>query len=384
MISNLPSHDRARFAVSAVFFTNGAALGGVAPYFPVIRDTLHLSSQQLGNALLFSPLAAILTLPFLGKAIHRFGSRKIAAVIGVLLCLTMIGIVSAPNVLMLRGFFFLSGLMNANMDGSMNTQAIAVQDLYRKPIVSSVHGWFSIGGFVGAAGVAVSTALHVASALNMEIAAVALIGLLLYSYRFLIPDSAVPAEDEPGFAFPKGPLVPIAALLMIAFLTEGAAWDWSAVFLHNSLGTSASLAAVGFGTFSVAMAGSRFGGDALVHRFGNLAVLQWASVLSTVGMLLAVATTLPPVSIAGFALMGLGIANVVPILYRAAGSVEGVPAGIGIASVSTCGYSMFLIAPSSIGYVADRVSLAVALGGAGLLVLIVSAAARSALKQTTL
>ncbi|HEY3780517.1 MAG TPA: MFS transporter [Fimbriimonadaceae bacterium] len=374
----------ARWSVALVFFLNGALLGGLFPYLPVIKLALHLTDKDLGLSLLFSPIGAVVTMPWVGKFIARFGTRKMTLVTCTILCLAIPCSLAAQSVWLLRLALFAFGCSNGAMDVTMNTEAVMVQHGYSKPILSFTHGCWSLGGFVAAGGISLASRFGDNPVLHAAIANVIIcIGVWWASLYFLEHPAKEDVEDHP-FALPKGPLFLLGIITMCCFATEGAAYDWSAVYFRVSLKTTESLAALGFGIFVGAAAVARLFGDLVVYRLGNVRSLQIGSIIATLGFLLAVNTSSPVVAAIGFALCGVGVANLVPILFRAAGSVEGIPPGVAISAIGTCGYSAFLLSPPTIGFVADRTSLSFALGCAGALVLVVFVFAKRALSRTGL
>lgn len=350
-------------AVAVVFFVHGATLAGFASFLPVIKERLHLSATEVGNSIIFSPLGAVLMLPLLGKSFTRYGTRRVLALTGAGLCLAMPFAIGAPNVWFLKGALLVCGAMAAALDAAMNAEAVQVQNRYPTPMMSSSHGCWSLGGFVGGGFVALTRKVDLDPVIHAVIVTAILLIVLWFAESRLLPHSLeTPTEDAPMIVLPKGPLILIGILMMLAFGSEGAGFDWIAVYLRQSLNTSQSLAALGFGIFSGAMATSRLLGDFVVHRLGPKRTLEWGGALATLGFLAGVSAPTPVLAIVGFVAGGLAIANIVPILFQAAGSVEGVNTGAGIAAVSTMGYGMFFLAPPLVGYIADHSSLAIALG----------------------
>jgi fucose permease len=270
------------------------------------------------------------------------------------------------------------------MDVSMNAEAVVVQNRYPTSMLSSTHGWWSVGGFAAGGAVAMSARFSTMPVAYSIGASFILLIMLLYGCTHTLPHEPVQNDDQPFLALPRGVLLVLGVLLMFAFGTEGACWDWTAIYLHKSLHTSESVAAVGFGLFCGAMAVGRLTGDWLIDKIGLKLALQTGAVTAAVGVTGAVIAQSVTLSIAGFMMCGLGLSNVVPILFRAAGNVPGIPAGTGIAAVSTCGYGMFFLAPPLIGFVADKTSLSVAIASVGTLILSVAIWGPSALRRTAI
>lgn len=375
-----PADHRARVAISATFFMNGAALGGYVAHLPDFQERLHLTNGQLGNCMLFSAFGAMSSMPLTGLTIHRFGSRNVTLVggIGMLIAASLLGF--APSVPLLCLFLYLLGASNGQCDVGMNTHSMAVQDRFPKPILSAVHGWFSLGGFAGGAGVALANQVGASPAQHLVIASLVLSLVLGFGVRRMYPTDANKEADGPKFALPTRRIMLIGVLVLFAFVSEGAMWDWCSVYLRQVLHSGAVLGAVGFGIASFAMACGRFTGDRIIHRIGYRATLVGSALLCAGGILLAVCAGSVPLAIAGFSLCGVGVANLVPILFRASALVPGVPSSIGLASVTTCGYSGFLAGPPVLGHLADRYGLAFALGLITLMCLGIAVAGKRAVR----
>lgn len=373
--------ERARRAVSAVFFVDGAALGGYVAHLADIQARLHLSNGQLGRSLLFSALGAVTTMPFAGPLIHRFGSRSVFSLSAVLLLIVLPFLMVAPSVVLICLTLYFVGVTNGQTDVGMNTHSMAVQDRVPRPILSAVHGWFSVGGFAGGFGAAAAARAGLSPLAHMVIASALLGGVLLAAYPALLPADVDRNAEGPRFAPPTRALVLLAILTPLSFVSEGAVWDWTSVYLRRSLEAPPWLGALGFSLASLAMAGGRFFGDAWTHRFGYRRTLLWSALLTGGGLVLAVTMPTPWLAVLGFAITGVGLANQVPILFRAAAQVPGVSAGAGLAAITTCGYAAFLGGPPLVGFVADLRGLAFALGLIAVACFLIALASRRATAQ---
>jgi MFS family permease len=357
-----PALVRARRSAALYFFTNGAMLASWFPHIPAVKQQHALSEGELGVVLFAMAVGALLAMPLAGRLVDRFGSRRMTAGAGMTLCLALPLPIVSPDPLALIGALLALGACNGALDVSMNAQAVAVERRYGRAIMSSFHALFSLGGLVGAgfagvaAGFGVDPVPHVvASALvGTTIAGLALRGLL--------PAEPDHVSSGSGFAWPTRTLAGLGLLAFFGLLAEGAMADWSAVYLRDSLGASMSLAAAGFAAFSLTMAAGRFGGDRLVARFGPGAVLRLSSALAAAGLGVALAFGNPVVAIVGCGAVGLGIANVIPVLFSSAGKTPDVAPGPALATVATIGYLGFLAGPPLIGVAAELTSLPIALG----------------------
>jgi len=357
-----PSLFLARGAVSTLFFVNGAILASWVPHIPAVKARHSISDGQLGLVLLSMAVGSAFALPLASWLINRFGSRLIATAAVLGFCLTLPLLLLSPNVFLLSSSLVLFGACNSILDVSMNAQAVVVEQRYNRPIMSSFHGLFSLGGLTGAgiAGLWMSRGVgdvqHVTTMMIVTILAVVVVR------RGLVASPPKKENQGPTFVKPTRILLGLGILTFFALLTEGAMADWSAVYLHDVLHTDAATAAVGFAACSLMMAVGRFGGDRLAHRFSPRRLLQASGALAALGLGggLLLGTSLA--AIVGFGLVGLGIANIVPVLFSAAGRTQGVPAGTALASVASSGYLGFLAGPPLIGVVAEMSSLSVALG----------------------
>ena len=277
----------------------------------------------------------------------------------------------------------LFGAGNGAMDVAMNAQAVGVEKAHGGAIMSSFHALFSVGGLVGSSlgglliFMGVSPALHV-------LFITFVFGLTgLAALRWLWIDRAEDAEaGGPTFVRPTGPLLALGVLAFFVLVGEGAVADWSAVYLTNALGTGAGLGAVGFAAFSLMMAVGRFTGDRLVARFGPVPLMRLSATLAAVGLGAGLLIGQPVAAIIGFGCVGLGLSNLIPILFSAAGRTPGVNAGTAIAAVSSAGYFGFLAGPPLIGILAEATSLPLALGLVVLFTALVAVFAHAAGRAT--
>ncbi len=243
----------------------------------------------------------------------------------------------------------------------MNTQGVTVEKQYRRPILTSFHAFFSVGGLLGAfiGGIVAGRGIDVLPHFAM-IAAVGALALLGVS-RFLLPADSDAGGSKTAFAWPTGILLALGIVAFCSVLGEGAMADWSAIFLLHDIGAGAALAAGGYAAFSLLMAVVRFFGGGLTARFGPVAMVRFGALLAAAGLSLALAVHWTPTALLGFGLVGAGFAVIFPITLSAAGGVRGIPSGTAIAAVATCGYVGYLIGPPTIGFVAQASSLRVAL-----------------------
>lgn len=366
-----------RLAVSLVFFVNGAVFASWVPHIPLIQARLDLGDGGLGLALLCLAAGAVAALVASGRLIARFGSRTVTRAAGLCFCAALPMPILAPSPLALALALAFFGAANGAMDVAMNDQAVIVEKARRAPIMSSFHGFFSLGGLFGAALGGAALAAGVSPMAHI-LCAVAFFGLLgLYGLIHLVPSA--PEEDatmpKSHFGLPHRAIWPLCFLAFLTLACEGAMADWTSVYLKNVLAAGAGPAAWGYAAFSLAMAAGRFGGDRLAKLFGPVTLVRTSAMAAFAGLVLAVAATGPALAILGFALVGLGLSNVVPLLFSAAGRTPGVATGAGIAGTAAVGYLGFLAGPPCIGFVAEVSSLRVSLAGLALCAALLAAMA---------
>ncbi|MFD5538235.1 MFS transporter [Streptomyces sp. NPDC127079] len=353
---------RSRYAVAAVFTVHGAVTGSFATRVPWIQDHASLGAGQLGFALAFGAFGASCSMPLAGRISHRFGSRTAMRGLIAMWTLALVLPALAPNMYMLCLAMFVYGASAGMADVAMNALGVEVERRLGKSIMSGLHGMWSAGALIGSA--AGTLAAHLGSDARLHFALAAatltLLGILAAGW---VPDLRPQADEEPPprFALPPRSALLIGAVGFCAVFAEGASLDWSAVFLKNRMESSAGLAAATTTGFMLTMAIARISGDAVVNRYGAVRTVRGGGVLAVLGGLLIVLAGHPAVAMTGFALMGLGIAVVVPLCFAAAGHAGPNPSQA-IAGVATITYTSGLVAPSLIGGVAQATSLVVSFG----------------------
>jgi MFS family permease len=352
---------RARHAVSVVFLANGAVFGSWAPQLPLVQERLGIGPAVLGGALLAMALGALCAMLVAGAVIARFGSAPVTRASGIALCLALPTACLAPNLALLVAALALLGAANGMMDVAMNAHGVAVETRLQQPIMSSLHGMFSLGGLIGA-GLGAAALAFISPAAHALAAGILLAALAALASRWLLPGRIDVGDTGPHFALPSRAALVLGALAFLVLMTEGAALDWSAIWLKGELGASPTLAGMAFAAFSGAMALGRFGGDRLRRRWGATALVRGSTLLAAAGLGFAVLVATPAAAILGFACAGLGLSNTVPVLFGAAGRLPSVQPGAGIAATAGVGYLGFLAGPPLIGFAAQATSLGVALG----------------------
>ncbi|MFF7332354.1 MFS transporter [Streptomyces sp. NPDC008150] len=353
---------RARYAVAVVFAVHGAVTGSFATRVPWIQEHSSVGAGQLGLALAFPALGASLAMPLAGSITHRLGARTALRVLLAMWTLSLVLPSLAPNLVTLCLALFVYGASAGMADVAMNALGVEVENRLGRSIMSGLHGMWSAGALVGSAFGTLAAHLGTDARLHHVVAAGVLTVLGLTACGWVL--DLRPAEDEeapPRFALPPRSALLIGAIGFCAVFAEGASLDWSAVYLRDRLETSAGLAAACTTGFTLTMAVARVAGDRVVDRFGSVRVVRLGGLLAVAGGLLVVVGGRPAVAMSGFALMGLGIAVVVPLCFAAAGRSGSNPS-LAIAGVATITYTSGLVAPGAIGTLAQATSLTVSFG----------------------
>ncbi|MEZ0610617.1 MFS transporter [Fibrella sp. WM1] len=344
-------------AVGLVFASDSVLFGSWVSHIPHVKASLQLDDAQLGMTLFAMPAGLITMNPLTGWLIGRLGPVQACFWAAVFLCLFMCIPVNAPNVLVLVGGLYGVGLSAALINVGMNTLATDVEKAHGISIMSSCHGMWSVGGMVGSGVAGLAIAQHIPPGVH-----VALMALLILILTFLVRPTLqriplnVP-EKASSFVRPNIDLFLMILIGLALAMGEGVAFDWSAVYLRETLGASSQVAALGFGAFSLTMTLGRFTGDVIIPHIGGRRWLFIGGIIGAVGLLLAVLFPYPPVALVGFALLGAGCSLGAPILYGAALRVPGIAPAAGLATFATFSFIGFLAGPPIIGFVADAFGL---------------------------
>ncbi|HET6566882.1 MAG TPA: MFS transporter, partial [Rhodothermales bacterium] len=331
-------------------------------------------------SLLGMPAGAVLIMPTLGWIIARWGAGRVTFVSALVFCLTTVLPSLSWNMPTLITALFCIGLTSGAMDIAMNAEASAVELASGEPIMSTCHGFWSIGGMVGAALGGIIASWHVPFTLHMAVLIALMLVLVVLRRGTLLAALPVLSPPQRLFALPTGPLIGLAVMAFCVMIGEGAMIDWSAVYLKNTLGTGAAVAGFGYALFSMSMAVGRLHGDQLYTRFTTAVLVQRSGLIAAIGLGGALLLANPTAALVGFACAGLGFASMVPIVYRSATKAPGMLPGTGLAAVATAGYAGMFAGPPLIGFTAEAVGLGSALGIVVALLLLVALMAPRALK----
>jgi predicted MFS family arabinose efflux permease len=366
----------ARRATQGFFLLSGVAVASWAPMIPFAKARLDLDEAQLGVLLLCLGLGCAASMPFAGHVSHRYGNRIVLTASGLVVCLALPLLAVAPSPALLGAALVVFGAGLGIVDVAMNAHAVDVEKLHGHPLMSGFHALYSIGGLVGSA--ATSALLGAGAPLiGCALAVCLALGAIVVTQRrqLIVLDHEPAIAQRSMFSAPPTIAVLLGVLCLILFLAEGAMLDWSAVFLRSERGFARADAGLGYAAFSVAMAAGRLLGDRFTARLGPVRIVRHGSILAAAGVVLACALPWRAASLLGFALVGLGASNIVPVLFSAAGRIPGSSAGVGIATVTMFGYAGMLAGPAAIGFIAHATSLPLALGGIAVLLALVAACA---------
>ncbi|MBB5869816.1 MFS family permease [Allocatelliglobosispora scoriae] len=373
--------NRARWAVLIIFAVHGSVTGSFASRLPWIADHVGVTSGQLGFALVMPAIGALCAMQFSAKLVQLMGGRLATQVLISAWCATLALPAFAPNLVVLSVMMLFAGACAGTADMAMNAEGVAVEGLLGRPIMSSLHGGWSVGGFLAGGLGALLAHRAIDARLHFTAVAVFLIIVGVTAGSFLPAGRKVPVGEKsgPAFSLPRGPVLIIGLVGFAAVFAEASSADWSALYLVQVLDAGEGAGALAYAFFAGAMTIARFVGDAVVRRFGAVRTTQVAGAVGTVGGVLVVVSWTPVVAMAGFVLIGVGIATVVPLAFSAAGhsTTDSVSSTNAIAGVATVAYGAGLAAPGIVGGIANVSSLTVSFGVVTVLVLIVALSAKA-------
>ena len=357
---------RARVAVSAIFFQQGLLVGGWALQIPKLIDRLGITESTMGLVIVVFGTGSILAMLGLGPVIDRFGSRAVTRGTAIGTCFFLVLLNLTPSVWTTAVAAFAIGALVGAIDVAMNAQAVEVERRRRRPIMSSFHAYWSMGTLVGAS---VSGAIiasigplwHAVSFMTLSLAVAAA------AWPHLVRERVSAGAKRQPFHLPRAPAVWLLGLIcLFAYVPEGAAVDWSALYMRDGIGASLTVAGLALAGLQVTMMVMRFAGDTIRERIGGETTLRYGAAVAAfgfgiagfAGMMDASAELRAALVIGGFVVAGLGLANIVPVAFAACGSVPGVPPGSALSIVAMHGYAGILLAPSAIGWIGERTGFA--------------------------
>lgn len=360
-------------ATRIAFLIAGIGMSAWAPLIPFAKERLAVNDGTLGLLLLCLGAGSLAAMPATGVLVGRLGCRRVIVMGAVTLSLSLACLSFLSNIPNMAIALFLFGAGVGTLDVAMNIQAVVVEKASGRPMMSGFHGFYSLGGILGAAGISALLSFSYTPRSATLLIVALLFALLMISFNHHLPYGG--HKQEPLFVRPRGKVLLIGFLCFLVFLAEGSVLDWSAVFLTERRHVDPAHAGLGFAIFSIAMTIGRLTGDRIVRLLGGFNILLLGGLCTALGFLVVVFAPQTLMVYAGFALIGAGASNIVPVLFTAAGNQRTMPVGLAIASVATLGYAGILAGPAMIGLIAEMTSLSVAfvMVAAGMLLLAVCA-----------
>ncbi len=359
-----------RLATFLMFVVNGAIVGTWIALIPGIQERLSIPAEQLGLVLFFLAFGALVAQQITGQLLVRVSSRVVLTVAALVFPLLVVLPVLAPGAEVLAFVLFIFGYFNTTMDVSMNAHGVALENVGGKSILSGLHAGWSVGGFIGAVGVAAAVALGVDPLVEAAFAALVLLGIVVVASRSL-GEGTVRTEGASGIHLPGRAVLPIALLVMLVAFVEGGLSDWGGVYLRQGVSAAAEVAALAYAALSLGLLLGRFGGDWAKDRIGSIRLIQLGMLLAAAAVVVFLIAGSDVVGMIGMVVAGIGIGNAIPQLFGAAGRV--LPHGPSLSAAFTFLTIAFMAGPPLIGTVASFVGIA------GAFVLIVAASILAAL-----
>jgi MFS family permease len=386
---------RARRAISVVFAVHGGVSGSFATAIPWIREHLQLGPGWLGMALVFLTVGASAAMPLSARLAHRYGPRRSLVWLSLMCCAGLLLPALSPTLVWLCVILFVYGCGLGLMDVAMNAHGVQIEERYGRSVMSGLHGMWSVGTLLGGAGGAFAAHAGLDARIHLGLVAPVLAVTALVASRWAldVPEQATSgtgraagapgkpgkpgefggpgeaaaagapaAEEPPRFALPSRAALTVGLMGFFAVFAEGASMDWSAIYLRDVTHADPGLAASAFTAFACTMAVARLLGDAVVRRLGPVKTVRASGLTAAAGGALVVIARTPALAITGYALIGIGVAVVVPLCFAAAGRIPSSSPGQEIAGVATLAYASGLAAPAAVGWIAEASSLSVSFG----------------------
>jgi predicted MFS family arabinose efflux permease len=347
--------SRPKLATRLAFIAAGFGVACWAPLVPYAKDRCQVGDGAMGLILLLLGTGSIVAMPIAANLCARLGSKPVvlSGGVGMAIVLPLLSIASSP--ITLGTALFLFGASLGSLDVAMNLHAVDVERASEKPLMSGFHALFSIGGFLGSGVITALLSRHIVPITSTIIGSIFLVLLIAFAMPRMISNRE--ASSQSLFAVPKGVVLVIALLAAISFLVEGALLDWSALLLVGQRLLSPARGGLGYMLFSIAMTFSRLLGDRVVGRFGDRVVLTLSGLVACLGFCILLLSPFAFTALASFILIGLGAANIVPILFRLAGTQHSMPKGLAVAALTTAGYGGLLMGPAVIGFLSKGIGL---------------------------
>lgn len=369
----------ARAAVSTYFVAMGFTFGVWVARIPSVKEQAHLTDASLGLALLATPVGLLAGTILAGRVVDRIGSARITRLAGFVICLLYIAPGFAVNIMELAVALLAVGFGGGLLDVAQNAQGVRVETGYGRPVLTSMHAGYSLGAIIGSLFGGAFAWAEIGPVPTLAASGIPSAIATVVAGRWLLPEKPKTADLTPRADRATGKdvsqrdirrlVLALGVLAICGLIGEGAAGDWSAVYLRESLDTSVGFAALGYAAFSVMMTAGRFAGDRLIARFGEVRLVRACGLVAGLGLAAGLSVRQPVVAVAGFALLGAGLSMTVPRVFAAGGYADPQRPGRGLATVVGMGYAGMTSGPPLIGFIAAETGLRLALGIPALLAL---------------
>lgn len=365
-----------RVATRLIFALGGVVLGAWAPSVPLAKDRLDVNEGALGLLLLCMGVGSILAMPMTAFLTSRFGCRQVITVSALGLCMVLPLLSTVDTIVGMAATLVGFGVVMGCTSVSMNLQAVLVERHAGQSLMSGFHAMFSLGGIIGSGGMALLLSINVSAFIAALIISLLMLAMLIAARPGLLPYSEPDGAKPPAFVMPRGIVLAIGVLSLLAMLAEGGVLDWGALFMVEAHRADLGLAGFAYTAFAITMTIGRLLGDWLRTAFGDLPVLIASAMLATAGFLASLFLPTAVAALAGFLLVGAGISNIAPILFTLTGKTRRMPANLAVASVLTVGYVGIIAGPAAIGLIAHATSVETAFFLLCAAMLVIAASAR--------
>lgn len=346
-------------ATRFMFLCAGIITAAWATNIPFVKDSLNISDGVIGGLLLCLGAGALMGMPLAGIGAGKYGCKTVLTMSVLGFSALFMGIPFVGNIYVLACVLLAFGMMIGITDCAMNIQAVEIEKNAKSPLMSGFHGFYSLGGLAGALFMTFQLTLNVQVVVATIVTSILIITMLIFSRSGLL--GKISGDDGPMWILPRGVVILIGLVCCILFLAEGTVLDWSGIFLIEFRQIPLSIAGLGIAFFSIAMTAARLTGDKVVSRFGPRAVMNLGILIAIAGFLLTLHVSAWPFALFGYMLIGLGCANVVPIMFSATSKQSVMPQAMAVTAVSTLGYAGVLAGPALVGFSADVLSLPISL-----------------------
>lgn len=360
--TNIKSAIQYRIACAIFYFISGFGYATWASRIPTIKQQLHLNDAQLGSVLFALPIGLMLTMPITSKLLTYYSSRVIMLIGSLVLTVVLIAIGLTNNIWQLIVILFCFGSARNLLTLSINTQGVAVQNLYTKSIMATFHGIWSLAGFAGAAFGLLMVYFNVAPIWHFLIVGFVLTLITFLTINHTYYQQPIPETRKPVFSLPDKYLIKFSFICFACMACENTMYDWSALYFQKVVNPDKTMATASFVIYLIAMTSGRFFGDKLVTKIGIKTVLKFSGMFIFSGLMLAVLLPFSISVISGFILVGFGVSCIVPMVFSLAGKSKSMNSSSALASISTIGYLGFVLVPPFVGYISEMASLRLSFG----------------------